>query len=189
MCLDSTVFLIEDDAAVLDALSISLNMAGLKIEVYTSGKAFLDAYTGDRPGCLLINLSQPEMDGLIVQQELIRRNFPIPIIFMTGIGTIRDSASAMLSGAFCLLEKPFPRLLLLETIRQAMEQDCGNRSAKKTQAETDEYSADPQSHHYQRLSTREREIMALETHEAPAFPYWLKHALGAFSTVPFALLI
>ena len=76
----------DDDAAVRDALSISLTMAGLKVEVYHSGKAFLDDYTEDRPGCLLINLIQSEMDGLTVQQELIRRNFQIPIIFMIGIG-------------------------------------------------------------------------------------------------------
>jgi two-component system response regulator FixJ len=124
MCLNSTVFLIDDDAAVRDALSISLSMAGLKVEVYPSGKAFLDAYTGDRPGCLLINLSQPEMDGLTVQQELIRRNFQIPIIFMISIGMMRDSLSAMQYGTFCLLEKPFPRPLLLESICKAMKKDC-----------------------------------------------------------------
>lgn len=123
MWLDSTVFLIDDDAAVRDAVSISLSMAGFKVEDYPSGKAFLDAYSGDRPGCLLINLSQPEMEGLTVQQELIRRNFQIPIIFMTEIGSIRDSVPAMQSGAFCLLEKPIPRSLLLESIREAMRQD------------------------------------------------------------------
>ena len=120
MCLDSTVFLIEDDAAVRDALSISLKMAGLNVEVYPSGSAFLEVYTEDRPGCLVINLSQPDMEGLTVQQALLRRNFPIPVIFMTEIGSIRNSLPAMPSGAFCLLEKPVPRLLLLERIREAM---------------------------------------------------------------------
>ena len=95
MCLDSTVFLIEDDAAVRDALSISLSMAGLNVEVYPSGSAFLEVYTGDRPGCLVINLSQPDMEGLTVQQELIRRNCSIPVIFMTEIGSIRNSLPAM----------------------------------------------------------------------------------------------
>jgi FixJ family two-component response regulator len=121
MCLDSTVFLIDDDAAVLDALTISLSMAGLKVAVYPSGRAFLDAYTGDQPGCLLINLSQPDREALTVQQELIRRNSPIPIIFMTEIGSIRNALPPMQSGTFCVLEKPVPRLLLLERIREAME--------------------------------------------------------------------
>jgi DNA-binding NtrC family response regulator len=88
---DSTIFLIEDDAAVRDALSISLRLDGLRIEVYGFGEAFLDAYTKVRSGCLLLNLSQPQMEGLMVQQELLRRNFPIPIIFMTEIGRAQDA--------------------------------------------------------------------------------------------------
>lgn len=127
MCHKSTVFFIEDDIAVRDALSISLTMAGLTIEVYPSGTLFLAAYTNDRPGCLLINLSQPDMEGLAVQQELIIRRFLIPIIFMTDIGTIRGSLPALQSGAFCLLEKPFSRQLLLDCIRAALEHDCRNR--------------------------------------------------------------
>jgi len=160
MCLDSTVFLIDDDAAVRDALSISLSMSGLKIEVYSSGKAFLDIYNENRPGCLLINLSQPDIGGLAVQQELIRRNFSIPIIYMTEIGSIRNSVSAVQSGVFCFLEKPFPRSLLLESIREAIEQDCGKRSAIKNPVETHNNSADPQSY-YKRISPREGAVMAL----------------------------
>ena len=162
MCFDSTVFLIDDDVAVQDALSISLSMAGLKIEIFPSGKAFLDVFTGDRTGCLLINLSQPDVDGLTVQQELTRRNFSIPIIYMTEIGSIRTSVSTIQSEAFCFLEKPFPRSLLLESIRQAIEQDCRNRSARKTQAKIGGYSADSQPSN-KGLSPREREIMALIT--------------------------
>lgn len=162
MCFDSTVFLIDDDAAVRDALSISLSLAGLKNEVYSSGKAFLDAYTRDRPGCLLINLSQSEMDGLAVQQELSRRNFPIPIIFMTGIGIIQDSVPAMQPGVFCLLEKPFPRTLLLESIRKAMEQDYSNRSDIKNQSNMDN-SSEVTRDYYKQPSPSEREFMAIAT--------------------------
>ena len=132
MYIDSTVFLIEDDAAVRDAITISLAMAGFKVEEYSSGKAFLDAYNGDRPGCILINLRQPEMEGLIMQQELIRRNISIPIIFMTEIGSVWNSALPMQYGAFCLLEKPIPRPLLLESVREAMKQDLGNRRLEKS---------------------------------------------------------
>jgi FixJ family two-component response regulator len=67
---------------VRDAITISLDMAGFKVEEYTSGKAFLDAYSGDRPGCILINLGQPEMEGLIIQQEFIRRKISIPILII-----------------------------------------------------------------------------------------------------------
>lgn len=63
MCFDSTVFLIDDDVAVQDALSISLSMAGLKIEIFPSGKAFLDVYTGDQP--------QDTVDNSIYGYEII----------------------------------------------------------------------------------------------------------------------
>ena len=128
MYTDSTVFLIEDDAAVRDAITILLAMAGFKVADYPSGKAFLDAYSKDRPGCVLINLRQPEMEGLIMQQELIRRNISIPIIFMTEIGSVWNSALPMHYGAFCLLEKPIPRLLLLERVREAMQLDLGEEN-------------------------------------------------------------
>jgi FixJ family two-component response regulator len=76
----------------------------------------------------VINLSQPDREGLTVQQELIRRNFPIPVIFMTEIGSILNSLPGMPSGAFCLLEKPVPRHLLLERIREAILQDLGRNA-------------------------------------------------------------
>jgi len=126
----------------------------------------------------LINLSQPDMGGLAVQQELIRRNFSIPIIYMTEIGSIRNSVSAVQSDVFCFLEKPFPRSLLLESIREAMEQDCGKRSAIKNQVETHNKSADPQSC-YKRISPREGAIMALIMLGKSSIPIagMLKHTL------------
>lgn len=123
----STVFIIADDAPVRDALSILLSMDDLKVVAYLSGEAFLDTYEG-QPGCLLMDLSVPEMDCLAVQQALINRSLKIPIIFLTGIGTEHDAQLAVMSGAFCLLEKPVPRSLLLKRIRAAMNQDRLNRS-------------------------------------------------------------
>ena len=139
MCCDATVFLIEDDVAVRDALSISLRMAGLIVEAYSSVKAFLLACNTARRGCLLINLSQPEMGGLTRQQELIRRNVLMPIIFMTEIGMTQDYLLTMRSGTFYLLEKPFTRTSLLESISEAMEQGYPNSSVIKAQAGTDNF--------------------------------------------------
>ena len=139
MCPDATVFLIEDDVAVRDALSISLRMAGLIVEAYSSGKAFLEACNADRQGCLLINLSQGEMGGLTVQQELIRRNVLTPIIFMSEIGTIQDYLPILQAGTFFLLEKPFSRLLLLKSICAAMKQDDRNSSVINVHAGTDDF--------------------------------------------------
>ena len=139
MCLDATVFLIEDDVAVRDALSISLRMAGLIVEDYSSGQAFLETCNADRRGCLLINLSQGEMGGLKMQQELFRRNVLTPIIFMSEIGTIQDYLPILQAGTFFLLEKPFSRSLLLKSISAAMEQDYQNSSVIIAQAGTDDF--------------------------------------------------
>jgi two-component system, LuxR family, response regulator FixJ len=135
-----TVFLIADDAAVRDALSISLSMDGLKIAVYHSGNAFLDAYE-DEPGCLLMDLSLPELDCLAVQQALIQRNLSIPVIFLTDIGTLRDAQLAIKSGVFCLLQKPVSRSLLLKSIHEAVSQDRLNRFTRDGDAEPDKYSS------------------------------------------------
>ena len=139
MCLDATVFLIEDDVAVRDAISISLRMAGLIVEDYSSGKVFLEACNADRQGCVLINLSQCEIGGLRMQQELIRRNVLTPIILMTEIGMIQDYLPTMQAGTFFLLEKPFSRSLLLESICAAMEQGYRNSSVINAQAGTDDF--------------------------------------------------
>lgn len=120
---EPTVFFIEDDMAVRDAVSISLALADLNIEAYASGRAFLDAYTRERPGCLLMNFSLPEMDALTVQQELVKRNFFIPIILMIGIGMVRHYLSMLQAQFFCLLEKPFSRDLLLDSIYAAILHD------------------------------------------------------------------
>lgn len=136
----STVFIIADDAAVRDALSISLSMDDLKVVAYLSGKAFLEAYDG-QPGCLLMDLTVPEMDCLAVQQALINRSLSLPIIFMTGIGTLHDAQLAVISGAFFLLEKPVPRPLLLSCVHAAIDQDRQQRSIGDDNAEPDKYSS------------------------------------------------
>ncbi|MEQ1636199.1 MAG: response regulator [Methylococcales bacterium] len=141
MSRESTVFIIADDAAVRDALSISLSMDGLKLKVYCSGSAFLNAYTADRPGCLLMDLSVPELDCLAVQQALIRRNLLLPIIFLTDFGARNDSILALDSGAFCLLEKPVSRSLLVNTIHEAIQYDVNRRSTKNNKIEKDEFSS------------------------------------------------
>jgi len=150
---EATVFLLDDDEAVRDALSVSLRHAGFRVEPYSSGPSFLNAFDGDRPGCLLLDLCMPEMDGLSVQQELIARDVRLPVVFMTAHGTIRDSVSALKAGAVDFLEKPFSRTELLECVGEALARDARMRGCLTA---TSTVKA-----HYDRLSPREREIMAL----------------------------
>ena len=157
---EPTVFLADDDEAVRDALSISLQEAGFAVETFASGKEFLRAYQSSRPGCLLMDLCMPDLSGLAVQEELINRDIQIPVIFMTGYGTIRDSVAAIKAGALDFLEKPFSRTLLLDRVGEAIELDRHRRGASCAQTAAKAHQADAKSH-YERLSPRESEVMSL----------------------------
>ncbi len=149
---DPTVFVIDDDDAVRDALSLSLSSAGYRVVCYANGENFLNDYNRDIPGCLLLDLCMPGMDGLAVQHELLQRHINLPIIFMTAYGSIRDSVSAVKAGALDFLEKPVSAAVLIERIRQALELDTQQRALQNGKAEI--------RARYERLSPREREIMA-----------------------------
>ena len=143
---ECVVYLVDDDEAVREALTVSLGQAGFKVRTFDSGPAFLQAYTQGQPACLLMDLCMPDMDGLAVQRELMRREVHIPIIFMTAYGTIRESVSAIKGGAFDFVEKPFPRNLLIERIQQAISQKVHEQDTYQRQCERME--------RYQNLSPR-----------------------------------
>jgi two-component system response regulator FixJ len=134
---EDIVFLVDDDEAVREALSLSLRQGGFVIEIYASGPDFLSAYGGDRRGCLLIDLCMPRMSGLEVQEELKKRNIQMPVIFMTGYGTPQATKAALEAGAFEFLNKPIPRSILHECIRKALSRASAteglstSRSGKK----------------------------------------------------------
>ena len=126
-----TVFLVDDDEAVRDALGRSLRLAGLVVDAYASGHEFLAAYRPNRPGCLLMDLRMPGFDGLEVQKALAERHVSIPVIFMSGSGSIRDSVEAIKGGAVDFLEKPFSRSLLLERVNEALARDSELRKRRQ----------------------------------------------------------
>lgn len=116
------VFLVDDDPAILKALPRALRRHGLEVQPYGSAAEFLDAYASE-PGCLVLDLSMPEMSGLELQQELIERQIELPIIFITGHGGVPESVQALRAGAIDFLEKPFLPEVLLQRIDEAMAQD------------------------------------------------------------------
>ncbi|WP_374089664.1 response regulator transcription factor [Methylomicrobium lacus] len=118
------VFLVDDNEVIRDSLSLSLRLAGFTIETYASGPDFLNAYGEYRPGCLLIDLHMPRMNGLEVQQELNRRNIQMPIIFMTGYGTAQDATASLKAGAVDFLIKPISGSILYARIHDALSQVC-----------------------------------------------------------------
>lgn len=148
-----TVFIVDDDDAMRDALIQLLETVGLQVEPYAGGPAFLAAYGKDRPGCLLLDMAMPGMTGLEVQAELKARSLMIPIIFLTGHGDIPLAVRALQAGAVDFLEKPILGDTLLERVQRALklDEEWGQEQNRIQLLKAC----------YARLSPREREIMAL----------------------------
>ena len=148
------VFLVDDQPAVLKALARLLGAAGFAVQAYASARAFLDALAADgADGCLVLDLSMPEMGGLALQQALAERASTLPIIFLTGHGDIDTGVLAMKLGAADFLTKPVDDERLIGAIHAALAQ---HRAARSAGAELDEIR--------QRLATltpRETEVLHL----------------------------
>jgi two-component system response regulator FixJ len=151
--MNPTVFVVDDDAAMRDALAQLLETAGLRVETHADGPAFLVAYEADRPGCLLLDMAMPGMTGLEVQAELNAHGLAIPIIFLTGHGDIPMAVRAVQAGAVDFLEKPIQGAALLERVQRALALDAEWRhTLGRTQAIRQRCA---------NLTSRERECMAL----------------------------
>jgi two-component system response regulator FixJ len=116
-----TVFIVDDDADVRDSLRLLLESSGLKVETFESAVAFLKSDRYRDEGCLVADIRMPDMDGLQLQEELIRRGSKLPVIIMTGHGDVPLAVRAMKAGAVDFLEKPFGDDILLESIARAEE--------------------------------------------------------------------
>ena len=120
-----TVFVVDDDDGVRESLRWLLESVGHPVQVFRNGREFLDGYDPDQPGCLLLDVRMPLMGGFELQEVLKSRSPALPILFLTGHGTIPMSVRAMRSGAFDFIEKPFSDQALLDRV-----QDAVNRAAE-----------------------------------------------------------
>ena len=150
---EPTVFLVDDDPAVRDALGLLLETAQLRSESYASAETFLDASDPDRPGCLVLDIRMSGMSGITLQKALVARGIILPVIFLTGHGNVPMSAQAFRGGAIDFLEKPFDEDLLLERIHEAIRLDQTNRIARDRQKKADLKLAS--------LTPRELEVMRM----------------------------
>ena len=148
-----TVFVVDDDASMRDALRNLLRSVGLNVETFGTAAEFLASPHSKWPGCLVLDVRLPGMSGLDLQRQLHEAEIQIPIIFITGHGDIQMSVRAMKAGAMEFLTKPFRDQDLLDAVQQALDRDS---AARTEQAETRGLQA-----RYESLSPREREIMAL----------------------------
>ncbi|HEV2609988.1 MAG TPA: response regulator [Noviherbaspirillum sp.] len=155
--LEQTVFVVDDDAAVRDALSMLFRAAGLKVETFPSAGSFLQNYRLELGGCLVLDIRMPGMSGLALQKELSSRRLDIPVVFLTGHADVPMAVRAMKDGAFDFIEKPIDSPRLIPVVLAALKHDMARRSgtpvADKLTVTSNPRLAD--------LTEREREILDL----------------------------
>jgi CheY-like chemotaxis protein len=121
------VFVVDDDASVREALKDLLTSVGLQVELFGSAQEFLRSKRMDAPSCLVLDVRLPGVSGLDFQQELLKANVHIPIVFITGHGDIPMSVRAMKAGAVEFLTKPFRDQDLIDAIQHALDRDRNRR--------------------------------------------------------------
>ena len=149
----ATVFIIDDDAGVREAIQGLLKSVGLRSESFASPQEFLQNWRSNGPSCLVLDVRLPGVSGLDVQQHLAEAGVHVPVIFLTGHGDIPMSVKAMKSGAVEFLTKPFREQDLLDAIQQALDLD---RVARKREEDLAGLRK-----RYDTLTAREREVMGL----------------------------
>jgi FixJ family two-component response regulator len=124
------IHIVDDDAVVRRSLARLLGAAGHRCEIHGDAEAFLASHDPDAPGCAILDLGLPGMDGLAVQQHLASCGAGRAVIFLTGIGDIPISVQAMKAGAVDFLTKPVEATTLLAAVERALERDAAVRAAR-----------------------------------------------------------
>jgi len=148
------IFVVDDDTSILTSLGRLLRSTGYEVTSFESARDFLDSELeiDDVPCCLVLDVMMPEMSGLDLQQEIVSRGIPMPIIFITALYDIPSSVRAMKKGAIDFLTKPFEEKDLLEAIRAALEKYQIRRS--------DSEEIDHARRLAARLTPREQEVLS-----------------------------
>jgi FixJ family two-component response regulator len=146
-----TVFVVDDDPAIRDSLSLSLSLRGYHIAQFASAEDFLQAHDPSWAGCVVADIRMPGMSGLQMQAALAERASKLPVVIITGHGDVNSARAAFRGHAIDFLEKPFEDEHLISAIETAFKQEQGriNDQAGKAQREAKLAS----------LSPREREVM------------------------------
>ena len=134
---DYPIYIVDDDDSVRRSIGFMLRTSGHKVETFASGIDFLKELRTLEPGCVLLDIQMPEMDGLEVQAELHDRGIPFPIIVMTGHGDVEVAVRAMKAGAVDFIEKPFAKETMLQAVGEAFDrlERSGKKSRRREEAE------------------------------------------------------
>lgn len=150
---DVRVYVVDDELSMRQALALLVRSIGISCETFASADEFLAAYRVGTPGCLVLDIRLPGMSGLQLQETLAQRGITIPIIMITGHGTIQMAVRAVKAGAFDFLEKPFRDQDLLDRIQMAIRHDQAFRAKQSRKGEIVGLMAS--------LTHREREVLNL----------------------------
>jgi FixJ family two-component response regulator len=129
--LAATVYVVDDDPDVRTAIGRLLEADGLEVATFASAQQFLDGYDRDAPGCLVLDLALPGLNGLELQRVLEEQASVLPIVFLTGRGDIAASVQAMKHGAADFLTKPVDDTRLIAAVREALARDRARRPAQQ----------------------------------------------------------
>jgi FixJ family two-component response regulator len=149
------VHVVDDDASMRGALEGLFDSVGLQTQTYATARDFLAADLSDRPGCIVLDVRLPDMNGLEFQAQLIQIGVGMPVVMMTGFGDIPMSVLAMKRGAVDFLPKPFREQDMLDAVIAAIERDRQRRTV--------EYDVSQLRQRFETLTPREQEVMLLVT--------------------------
>lgn len=151
--IEPTVFVVDDDASIRDALGLLISLKGLRPSVFSSAQEFLAEYDLQWRGCLLTDLQMPGMSGLDLQATLQARGSVLPVVVLTAHGDVATTRAALKSGAVDFLEKPVDDDVLIDVLRNAIRIDAERHREHTQRAETLTRLA--------RLTPRERDVLVL----------------------------
>ena len=149
------VHVVDDDASMREALQNLCHSIGIEARTYASARDFLTTAVSDAPGCLVIDIRLPDMNGLDFQAQLTQTGVRLPVVVMTGYGDIPMSVRAMKSGAVDFLPKPFNDQDMLDAVLAAIERDRQQRAVDRDISKVRE--------RFETLSAREQQVMQLVT--------------------------
>ena len=151
VALQFTIHVVDDDASVRSSLARLFGSAGHGVRTFDTALAYLKESSPDEPGCVVLDIKMPGMDGLTLQERMSERGLSAPIVFISGHADVAQSVRAMKHGAVDFLEKPFDVQDLLDAVDRAIELDTALRKQRDGSAQT--------IRGLERLTSREYEVM------------------------------